>query len=422
MAKKLKNSPSIADQSVSDCRIILVSNRNLLKDNESTSASLGEEFSDDIQLVEVLQNKRYQQIIDIIKSGSKRKIKHQSKPKPLKSNLKSSKSSQIIESNPQNNDCDDVENSSIKERVISWYDNLQNSTYIKRVKNISSFHLDVIDGKKHVEYLSSIIEQQSHQNRPWVFWVHGNNQTLEASLKTCVKFQKLFPVNIVLFAWPSRSYNPRSLAHVLFSGVSMLHPTTRILSRATLIKAIYERYRQYRIARKLARNSVPQFVNAYRLLSEHLFTKLKNQGVICNLFVHSLGHYLLLSASQTKGFASTFQFDNAIFHQADIDENEGKGWLIKNSFARKHYITVNRNDYALYFSGLCNNKFNFDQARTRLGNGAVEACQFYEIIDFGDDKKVGWSHDIIWNQKISKSHLLALKSILGFADKPHSNN
>ncbi len=379
------------------CRIVLVSNRNLRHDENRHTARLGEEFSHKIQLVEVLSKRHYDP------------LKHLPTHKPLSDQYH-------FNQNGDQNDKDSVkgqdsENVSVKARIASWYDKLQASRYIKFVKQTSNFHLDIIDENQHVEYVKSIVNQQGSNGRSWLFWVHGNNQTLEASLDTCVNFQKTFPVNLVLFAWPSRAYNPQSLAHIVFSGVSMLHPVTRILSRAAIIKAVYERYRQYRIARKIARKSLPQFTQAYQFLSEHLFSKLSANGTVCNLMVHSLGHYLLMEASKQDNIPNNFQFDHSVLHQADLDQGEAQQWLTQYHFAKKNYVTVNRNDYALYFSGLCNNKFKFDRARTRLGNGEVQSCEDFIVIDFSDDKKIGWRHDILWSEKLSESILLKLKSI-----------
>ncbi len=357
-------------------RIILVSNRVLLPEKNKKRSKLGEEISPELQLAEVFNSKTLNSELETI-----------------------------------TNNVDDKEKKSFKREINRYYQSLKNSRYVKAVKKIDNFEVDIIETENHQQYLSEVVDEQGANGLSWLFWIHGNNQTLEASLETCFAFQKTFPVNIVLFAWPSRSYNPKSLAHLLFSAITMVHPATRILSRMSLIKAVYERYRQYRVAKKLAIKTTQQLTDAYQLLVDHLFSRLEKKSVSCNLLVHSLGHYLLAQTFVSEEKYPGFQFDNGLFHQGDIEFNEGAEWISSCKLVKQKYITINRNDYALYFSGLCNNRFKYSQARTRLGNSSLMSSDHCTIIDFTNAKGIGVSHDILWSNTLELDYLRTLNNI-----------
>ncbi|WP_317931897.1 alpha/beta hydrolase [Halioxenophilus sp. WMMB6] len=256
----------------------------------------------------------------------------------------------------------------------------------------------------------------NHNGSPWLLFIHGNNQTLASSLRACRKLQKNFGVNVVLFSWPSRSYYPRSLHFLAASLLFTLHPSTRSIARIAAAKSIHEQQKQYQQARKIAEQSVPALGHSLHILHRHLLQPLSAEGVNCHLLVHSLGHYLLQRLAKEGAMVGDWQCRSAIFHQADLAAADSLEWLDDLPFINRErlFVTHNRRDYALFFSGLWHNNFHPGKVFSRLGNGMqVDISYPFNLVDFTHEKGVGLRHAIFWRRDLSpelKQRLLSLLS------------
>lgn len=272
--------------------------------------------------------------------------------------------------------------------------------------------LTLIPAQDQQDYIASICQAQN--GAPWLLFLHGNNQTFNDSVEVCRKLQRYYSVNIVLFSWPSRSYNPRSVPHVLASALMMAHPATRTIARLTAVKSLYDRHAQYRQARGLAQQTVPALAHALALLIPQLLSPANARGVACHLLVHSLGHYLLQLLAEQNAFACDFKFQTAIFHQADLEIDVLPKLVASTDFLTMDslYVTHNRRDYALFLSGLWNNQLRPNRAYSRLGNGLNAAQnQPFKLIDFTGLAGVGMNHGILWQDALNpdvKAHIYSI--------------
>lgn len=268
----------------------------------------------------------------------------------------------------------------------------------------AAFSLVLISKGDQQHYLQTLVEQNN--GAPWLFFLHGNNQTLHDSLTVCRRLQRYYQVNIILFSWPSRSYNPRSVPYLLATALMMGHPVTRIAARLTAVKSVYNRHAQYKQARKIAEQTQLALATALQRLIDELLAPMQQAGIPVHMLVHSLGHYLLLLLAKSGMPEAAFQFDTTIFHQADIDVDELPQLLSKTSLINEEntYLTYNKKDYALFLSGLWNNRMNPYRAYSRLGNAADKSVnRRYQVIDLTAEPGVGFNHGVLWQRKLSSN-------------------
>lgn len=292
-------------------------------------------------------------------------------------------------------------NPKVKERFFAKWD--RRLTSLKQRINKEN-GLTLIPDSDHEQYLQTLVKH--HNGAPWLFFLHGNNHTFHDSLRVCRQLQVNYNVNVVLFSWPSRSYNPRSIPHLLASALMLAHPAMGTVARLTAIKSIYERHNQYRIARKLAVKSAPALSQALSLVGQSLVQPLQQDSVPVHMLVHSLGHYLLQLTFENNSNENNFQFDKTIFHQADIDSADLPKIVKSCSMINQHrlYVTHNRKDYALFLSGLWNNKMRPQKAYSRLGNASqLDKSASHQVIDLTGIPGVGFNHGILWQEKLSSS-------------------
>ncbi len=280
---------------------------------------------------------------------------------------------------------------------------------------VSGVRLESIPSAEQAKFLSGL--STANNGAPWLFFLHGNNQTLDDSVNVCRQLQQSYGVNVFLFSWPSRTYNPKSVPHLLASALMLAHPATRVAARATALKSVYDRHAQYKQARQLAEQSLPALRTALQLFTKSLMLPLQQMGVPVNLLVHSLGHYLLLLLASEKALQVTGQFGATMFHQADIDVEELEPLLAGLAFinSQQLFVTHNKKDYALFLSGLWNNRLNPNKAYTRLGNGlSNKTIVCGHVLDLTDRPGVAMNHAIVWQKKLTPEIKKRFKAILNF--------
>ncbi len=254
---------------------------------------------------------------------------------------------------------------------------------------------------REIQTLKGVSE--NNNNLPWLFFVHGNNQTLEKNLAKARRIQDLYNVNIVIFSWPSKSYKFR-----VFSSIKKLalSSSSKFALVAGIGKVLYgEKKGQYLEARKMAEKTAEQqqLQKSLTLINDHIFKSIRanNQEQRVNLLVHSLGHYLLKQAQPIleSSYDSPI-FDKAVFHQGDC-ASEGHDFLTRLSIVAPENCSITQNsaDAILAASGIINSGLN--NVRSRLGNDTnLEKVAPMSYIKLSG--KVGLSHNPAWENGIDE--------------------
>jgi len=199
----------------------------------------------------------------------------------------------------------------------------------------------------------------------WVFFIHGNNQSMLKNLNKCSEIEQTYKVNVLAFSWPS---NPGP-------------------------QGLLNKKEEYLQARRNARASVNALDRTLEKLSGYM-AEYASEG--CNirisLLAHSLGSYLLKQFVLGDSFqGETKIFNNIILHAADVDHQDHAQWV--NSLSqRRVYVTINENDWVLHFSEKAN--------PPRLGKTASDLnSQEVVYIDFTGGRHVGNNHRIFYESR-----------------------
>lgn len=269
---------------------------------------------------------------------------------------------------------------------------------IKKTYKLSLVDLDNIDG-----YLQTVVDNCDN-DRPWVFFLHGNNQTLSKNLVKSRQIQDEYDVNMVIFSWPSLSYDPKMVPKLLLGGLLAANPPTQLIGKWVVKKAFKDKVKQYKRARRCAEKTAHRFNQAFKVLRDGLFVPLKQQHDphTC-LLVHSLGHYVLRESIARDAQALTaYEFNTCMLHQADEVDEGHQDWITPLSVVKNEntYVTRNKKDLVLLMSGVVNNDLDVTEAFTRLGNRwdrDSEQGSPLKYIDFTGLDDVGLSHGVAWD-------------------------
>ena len=279
--------------------------------------------------------------------------------------------------------------------------------------------------------------------RPWLLFLHGNNQSFAKNMTKCRAIQEMYDVNLIVFSWPSLPYKDQLTFHLLAAAVKGIKK--KWWSAKNSVKdGLEQKIRQYRCASDHASMSCHDFVSALQLITPNLLEPLKQlpNPPTVSMLVHSLGHKVLKHAHMT-GELNGFHFDSLVLHQADELKLDHQNWVGQLDIVavpqEEIYVTCNQSDAALMSSDIVNNlipdsewphKFNisdqtflralsharkfafkdFEQLhRTRVGNRVVLPTPPYQNLDFTEDfhalsvllpfkKEVGFKHSIAWDK------------------------
>lgn len=280
------------------------------------------------------------------------------------------------------------------------------ATHIKRVRRIEklkkTYKLTYIEPQDHDSYFQSMMNA-SDSERPWVLFLHGNNQTPQKNLEKSRKIQELYDVNMIIFSWPSRSYDDKMLKYLGASAVSFLIPGAKSLSMLLLRKSFKRKVTQYRRARALAVKTAGQFAQACQMLESKVFSVLRARNQKISLLTHSLGHKVLRDGIQKLG---SNKFDSIVLHQADEEVPAHSQWVaslpVVNGDLSNIAITKNEYDAVLFLSSLVNTNFDVSQPQSRLGNRKSDSHddQRFNNLDFTGGKNVWMDHELAWDSNL----------------------
>ncbi|WP_062270127.1 alpha/beta hydrolase [Endozoicomonas arenosclerae] len=220
--------------------------------------------------------------------------------------------------------------------------------------NKDKYSLSLVAQGEEQTCLSQAIDDSN--DKPWIFFVHGNNQTLKKNLKKCFALRDLYDVNVVAFSWPS-------VHHGHFMGTLGLIPYQPNPVKY-LTRQLTRKLKQYGKARKNAELSAKDLSDSLALFKNALGGTEVKARFVC----HSLGHRVLMLSDQHRNLSESLEpFEHVLLHQADEDNEGHRDWVTAIGKGEKTVITTNENDTVLKISNLYNHKSLNNQ---RLGNVA----------------------------------------------------
>ncbi len=253
--------------------------------------------------------------------------------------------------------------------------------------------------------LCTQLANEGGNNRPWLLFLHGNNQTLEKNLHKARKIQELYRVNLIIYSWPSKAFDDNVEKYLIAAGIIALVPGGWSVTKHLATHGIKRKIKQYKAARKNAKLTAASFVKALNFINEYLLKPLQQKGIVCNMLAHSLGHKVLKDAiiREPTCFDDT-NFNNCVLHQADESYVDHPWWCEKMPVSSPNKVTItnNYNDAVLFLAGLLNNGGNIKKPFTRLGNRKnfnhnSSQLSYMELTG----NQVGWQHGIAWHTAIS---------------------
>lgn len=279
---------------------------------------------------------------------------------------------------------------------------------IRKIEKLKkAYRLTYIPFEEHLEYLQRIANTCDN-DRPWVLFLHGNNQTSKKNLAKSRIIQDLYNVNMVIFSWPSRSYDDKLKKYIGASVLSLFLPGGKIVAKFLTGNGIKRKVKQYSEARKFATKTARQYKQALDLLEVNLFNTVRADGNKISQLTHSLGHKVLRDGIQQFDLTENgFGFDSIVLHQADEDVPEHSDWVqsLKTSNDNdlsKITITRNYNDAVLFLSSLINSKLDLRQKNSRIGNRDSFAHDDprFTYMDFTGMNNVWVDHNVAWDNNL----------------------
>ncbi len=223
---------------------------------------------------------------------------------------------------------------------------------VNPASNKKKYSLNLVDQGHEESYISNAISESN--DKPWVFFVHGNNQTLHKNLKKCFELRNLYGVNVLAFSWPSVHHGK---LRAILGYVPFQPHVGKYASRQ-----LKRKLKQYGKARKNAEHSAKD-------LSESLVVfknALSGSSAKANFVCHSLGHRVLKLSNDYQELSSTLEpFESVLLHQGDEDNEGHKDWISPIGEEGKVFVTTNEKDKVLELSNIYNHK---SMKNNRLGN------------------------------------------------------
>jgi esterase/lipase superfamily enzyme len=255
-------------------------------------------------------------------------------------------------------------------------DNRLRCAEVKPNSKKKKYTLKLIASGQEQSFIDNAVSNSN--DRPWVFFVHGNNQTLNKNLKKCFELRELYNVNILAFSWPSVHHGKiRNFIEYVPFQPNILKYGSRQLKR---------KLKQYGKARKNAMLSAEDLSNSLIIFKSALSQNNTDANFVC----HSLGHRVLKLSNQYKSLSSTLEpFNNVLLHQADEKNEQHKDWVVPIGKGEKVFVTTNEKDKVLELSNIYNHKSLKNQ---RLGNTpkSIES-QPPTYKDFTGNKNIGFT-------------------------------
>lgn len=225
------------------------------------------------------------------------------------------------------------------------------------------------------ELIEKIKQDDEEISRPWVFFVHGNNQSIEKNLKKSRLLSSSHGVNVIAFSWPSqplgsaieRTGLAKNILINILKGTlgKMLSPEKLFIESGKVLKSYYDNYMRARIN---AKASVDGLATALEFVTNNLYNHIsKNYR---HLLVHSLGHKVirdLITDNSVLPLNSAKHFSSIVLHQPDEEAANHEDWVSRlKPYTKRLYITQNVHDGVLWTSSIANKNERLGQSTSRV--------------------------------------------------------
>ncbi len=249
------------------------------------------------------------------------------------------------------------------------------------------------------DFLSNLVEQLDvdAMNKKWVFFLHGNNQTIKKNLNKCREIEELHDVNIIALSWPSwgelfSSSLIKKIGWILLKGGGINIGTIKSIIGASIDQK-QENYAQAVNNSEVSRKALSDTLQlVYEAFIQPAKERYPEQFSI-NMLIHSLGNRVLQHMINDSALnVQSNIFENVVLHQADVDTENHRDWVKRISLGKHVYVTANKYDAVLRISDI------FGSNPLRLGNKfGKNKCTKGEVtayIDFTKGDSVGFNHGL----------------------------
>jgi len=228
--------------------------------------------------------------------------------------------------------------------------------------------------------VNSILEGRDGAGRPWLMFLHGNNQDMRSNLVKCRKLKQIHDVNVIAFSWPSQPHtfvqNAKRAARDMLSPLDIKHiiekssPGPAAMGFSFFKELAKKKKQDYEEAKVRAIATAPKFVKALTLIKTNLIDKLAANGktIDFSLLVHSLGNHVFENTQFPSNGSLNGLFTNVIMHQADVHSTGHSQWIAERmlGIGKNAYVTVNYYDWVLWLSSLANEQDRLGMSRQEL--------------------------------------------------------
>jgi len=240
-----------------------------------------------------------------------------------------------------------------------------------------------------------------------VLFIHGYNTAIEDSLDRAHSMEETYPVEVIVFSWPSNGGgdNPLEDAHGVASY--LLDKSDARKSITALDRALWRMNQlltdlnaeTFTEARRFACDHAPGNRDEQR---RHMARWLREHRCPFNvtLIAHSMGNYLYkkLLTSSSERLSRNCTFDNVVLKAADTNHRDHARWIERIRARKRVYVLINQEDHAL---ALSNMKVG-EQQKPRLGSTVAEQnAANASYIDFTG--RIGDEHSYFVNADLQKS-------------------
>jgi len=250
-----------------------------------------------------------------------------------------------------------------KKDTIRSFDNRLSTqlSLSKVVKEGGKWHFQNFDNTNHVDTVKAL-HADVDNGKPWVFFVHGFNFTMQGNLSQIEKIISTHNVNVMAFSWPSATF----------------FKFGKVINTALFAK-------RYRMSQNKARLSAPFLKEALAVVNEAILSK----NIPISFMVHSLGNYVLQKMVEVEnGHVLLSNFSNIILSQADVDYDGHKKWVEKINSRGKCYCVTNWQDIVLSLSNTIN-KPRLGHTISHTPSESITYVDYTDAIGVGNEKTHG---------------------------------
>lgn len=227
------------------------------------------------------------------------------------------------------------------------------------------------------------------EGRNFLFFIHGFNNDVRATLDRAESLSHIYGVEVVPFSWPANGGGWKGIADYK-NDKRDARASTGALGRCfDKMYGYLTKYNEEQ-AEKVRQKAYEKYPDNAEEREIYIAKKLEQ---LCpftvNMLLHSMGNYLLEWTMRPDLDGLPLIFDNVILAAADTNNLDHAEWVDKINVRNRIYITINEQDYALQASRM---KFGQEQL-PRLGHYVRNLTSEKAVyVDFTGSPHVRRSH------------------------------